>query len=621
MISSPSEAPAPARRSGTEPSALPPPPCARPSLGTPGALLLAVSIVIGAIIAQPVPVAAMLAVVVLAVAARHPGPLVVGAGLLASLLGARAVAGLSPPPRAEHRGTVTLVTDPEIRYGTVSAVVRAGSHRWEAEAEGAAAEIVRTRLAGEQIVVVGRTGPLPPDTDWLAVQHVSGRLSIEDASPGPPAAAPWRIANRLRRLLAAGSRSLSDDHRALYAGLVLGDDRDQSAELVDDFRGAGLTHLLAVSGQNVAFVLALLGPGLRRLRLGPRLVVTISALALFACTTRFEPSVLRAVAMAAVAALGVAGGRRVPGLHALALSVAALVLLDPFLVRAVGFRLSVAASAGILVLSPRIGDACPGPRWIVTPLSVTLGAQIAVAPLLVAEFGGVPVASVPANLLAGPVAGLVMMWGLVAGGLAGAVGAPGSTWFQWPMTAALTWIETVAAIAARAGLGQIRAPGAIGAAVATGLVLAATRLPSDTARWMRRSAAVLVVAVLALPSLALARSQPIRVDPTPGVVVWRSGGATVVDATERPSARSVLEGLRLAGVRRIDLLVVRVGTLGGGVVATAEHRARVGRVWRIGDGPGAVARGARWRAGGLEAVVSDGGEDTVAVTEAGRSGT
>ena len=67
-----------------------------------------------------------------------------------------------------------------------------------------------------------------------------------------------------------------------------------SAEI--DLSDSQLTHLLAVSGQNVAFTLALAGPVLRRLRIWPRLGATLVVLALFGLATRFEPSVLRAAA-------------------------------------------------------------------------------------------------------------------------------------------------------------------------------------------------------------------------------------------------------------------------------------------------------------------------------------
>ena len=77
-------------------------------------------------------------------------------------------------------------------------------------------------------------------------------------------------------------------------GVVLGDGREQRPELADEFRASGLSHLLVVSGENVAFVLALAAPGLRRLGLRSRWLATLGLLGFFGLLTRWEPSVLRA---------------------------------------------------------------------------------------------------------------------------------------------------------------------------------------------------------------------------------------------------------------------------------------------------------------------------------------
>ena len=70
--------------------------------------------------------------------------------------------------------------------------------------------------------------------------------------------------NRVRELVERGASALPSDHAALARGLVIGDDRDQPPEMVERFRASGLSHLMAVSGQNVAFVIAAAGPVLRR---------------------------------------------------------------------------------------------------------------------------------------------------------------------------------------------------------------------------------------------------------------------------------------------------------------------------------------------------------------------
>jgi len=269
---------------------------------------------------------------------------------------------------------------------------------------------------------------------------------------------------------------------------VLGDDRDQPPELDQAFKRAGLTHLLAVSGQNVAFVLAVAGPLLRRLRLRPRLVASLVVLGFFALVTRFEPSVLRAVAMASAGAVAATAGRPATSLRLLALAVVALVLGDPLLVHQIGFQLSVLATAGIVLLAGPLARRLPGPGWLSLPISVTVAAQVATAPLIAAYFGGVPLAAVPANLLAGPVAGAAMVYGMVGGVVAGLltelVGPGPARVVHLPTRLLLWWLAGVARWAADLPLGQIGLPAAVvvavGAAVGAGVGRRAARLRRTT---------------------------------------------------------------------------------------------------------------------------------------------
>ena len=226
-----------------------------------------------------------------------------------------------------------------------------------------------TRAAGERITVKGRLRRSPPGSDWLRVRHVAGQLEVDEIAGWSTGGWTARAANAVRATLQRGAAVLPERQRPLFLGFVLGDTRGQAADVTDDFRGSGLTHLLAVSGENVAFVLALASPLLRRLSLRPRFVATIAVIAFFALVTRFEPSVLRASVMAALAVTATTLGREASRLRLLALAVALLVVIDPFLVRTVGFQLSVAACAGIVLLTPSLARAIrraarPSPtRW------------------------------------------------------------------------------------------------------------------------------------------------------------------------------------------------------------------------------------------------------------------
>ena len=82
-----------------------------------------------------------------------------------------------------------------------------------------------------------------------------------------------------------------------------------------------------------------------------------------------------------------------------------LLIVDPVLVRSVGFLLSVGACCGIALWAAPLAARLPGPRIVAEPLAVTIAAQVGVAPVLIPVFGGLPVAAIPANLLAIPAAG------------------------------------------------------------------------------------------------------------------------------------------------------------------------------------------------------------------------
>lgn len=347
----------------------------------------------------------------------------------------------------------TLVDDPQ-RWGqAVAVLLEIDGSRYQAVAYRGAAATLGRHLAGERVRVSGRcvAGWEGDRERW---RHVVGHITVESAEPGPPGAPVFRGVAAVHRLLQQSAKAMGSQG-TLYRGLVVGDDRDISPEIREAFRSAGMTHLTAVSGQNVAFVLILLGPLIRGLSLRSRKVAALVAIAWFVLVTRAEPSVLRAGAMASVSILGRERERRSAGLRTLGSSIAVLVLADPFLVRSVGLWLSVLASAGILLGSEPIADRIPGPRVVASAASVTIAAQIATTPLLVAIFGSVPLAALPANLLAGPLAGPVMMWGMSGGMLAGLLGGGWCAVLQAPARVAVRWLEMVALSCSELPLGEL----------------------------------------------------------------------------------------------------------------------------------------------------------------------
>jgi competence protein ComEC len=356
--------------------------------------------------------------------------------------------------RAAATITATLTDDPDGGQYNASVLARvsrvggrsAGARTVLVSAGGDAAGKLRLLESGDEVQVSGWLQPLSGYDERLRWRHAVASFDAVELRAFDPARSPLhRTANFLRARVLAGGRHLAPTERALMAGFLLGDTRELPRDVEEQFRAAGLTHLLAVSGANVAFVLALVRPVLRRLPLRAQLVAGLTVLVVFGTMTRWEPSVLRACAMAACSMTALYLGRPTAGIRVLALAVVVLVLADPFLVHSIGFLLSCGASAGIAVLAPAITARVPGPHWLREPLGVTLAAQIGVAPVLIPVFGSVPLAALPANLVAGPIAGPLTVLGLATGVAGGVV----ESW--WPSLAAL--LQAPTALLARAMLG------------------------------------------------------------------------------------------------------------------------------------------------------------------------
>ncbi len=250
-----------------------------------------------------------------------------------------------------------------------------------------------------------------------------------------------------------GATVLPATPRALLAGFVLGDTAAIPAEVVADFRDAGLSHLLAVSGANVAFALAIAAPLLGRLPRAGRLVVGVGVLVLFGAMTRWEPSVARAVVMAGLVLLARCARAPRGGAACWCSPRAVLLAVDPFLLHSIGFLLSCGACAGIVVGAGPIMRRLRGPMVVREALAVTAAAQIGVAPVLVATFGSLPLVALPANLLAAPFVGPLTIWGLVASAVGGTLGRAASAWLELPT---LAMLQAVTVVAHQAAAGPTR---------------------------------------------------------------------------------------------------------------------------------------------------------------------
>ena len=417
-------------------------------------------------------------------------------------------------------------------------------------------------LPSQRVEAIGRLAPARRG------ELVSGVLLAR----GPPRilSAPsqvQRMAGRLRAGLRSASAGLPADTAGLLPGLVVGDTSRLPPALREDFRTTGMTHLVAVSGANVAILLGAALVVARRLGCGPRAGPAVAGLALaaFVVVARPSPSVLRAAAMGLVVVLALATGRGRAALPALCAAVLGLLLVEPALSRSIGFALSVTATAGLLVLAPPLRDrfARRLPGWLAEGLAVALAAQVACAPLIAAVFAQVSMVAVPANLLAAPA--------VVPATLLGVLTAVTAPWCA-PLGRLLAqlagvptgFIVAVAHHGARLPASSLPWPtGGVGAGLLVAASVAAVLLMSAAAG--RRLLAVGVVSALA--ALVVARTlapgwpppgwQLVACDVGQGDALVLSAGrgtAVVVDAGPDPTRMD--RCLRSLRVRSVPLVVL-----------------------------------------------------------------
>ena len=254
----------------------------------------------------------------------------------------------------------------------------------------------------DRVEFMGRLQAAEAGDDIVAVVNARSEPKTI-ARPG----AVTRWVASLRSVTRDATASLPADPRGLVPALVMGDTSRMPQQLNDDMRASGLTHLNAVSGSNVTFVLVAAGwlAGWCRVPRRYRTALALLALGWFVLLCRPEPSVLRAAVMGVVGLLGMSISRRRAGPPALGAAIVLLLSWDPWLSRSYGFALSTLATLGLLLFARPWGDAIGRvlpvrARTAADAIAIPLAAQALCAPVIVLLQSSVSIVGVPANLLA-----------------------------------------------------------------------------------------------------------------------------------------------------------------------------------------------------------------------------
>ncbi len=444
------------------------------------------------------------------------------------------------------------------------------------------------------------------------------------------------IRARSERTLAFG---LAPEPAALLRGMVLGGDAGLPEATADDFRTAGLSHILAVSGQNVLLIVILvqaiaMAAGASR---HWRIVLPALVVCIYVPLCGAQASVLRAGAMGLAGLAAIAASRPSSRTYALLLASVFVLAWNPRATADVGAQLSFAAVLGIVAftkpLSARLRRL---PGWMADALAATVGATIATAPLMAFHFGAISVVSLAANVVGEPLIGPIVWLGSLSAaigqfsiGLGALLNAPNG----FLVGALIELAHASAAVpGAQFGVGHFSSWWLVPMAVVICLLVGSLRgvIAMPAAHRSRRPSVLIAVAFTVGVVIALLWPEP-SLPPRPSIafldvgqgdatLLLGAGGCNaLIDGG--PPGRDLSGKLRRLGVVRIDLVVAThaqfdhfgglgelaasgrlhvVDFLDGGGVANVAEYAEIRRRW---DGAGTVrrpaVRGAQWRCGDL----------------------
>ncbi len=257
--------------------------------------------------------------------------------------------------------------------------------------------------------------------EYLARQGIGAiaraRSADVIAGDGGPAGA---LASVRSALLGGLNDLVPEPEAALGAGILLGVRASIAPEISDAFAAAGLTHVVAISGWNIAIVAALVAAVVSPLssRPGGRWTTAVIAAATvggYVMLTGASPSVVRAALMAGAMLVGRLGGSRAHAASALAMAALIMLIAAPPVLWDVGFQLSLLATAGLIWFGASVERRLPRwPGWIREPIALTLAAQLTTLPVILVYFERLSLIAPVANVLVVPFVPLAMLFSAVA---------------------------------------------------------------------------------------------------------------------------------------------------------------------------------------------------------------
>ena len=247
---------------------------------------------------------------------------------------------------------------------------------------------------------------------------------------------------------------MNDDYASIGYGMIFGEDAFIPSEMNEVYRDAGISHLLAVSGLHVGFVVLLLSWILSLFKINDRIssAVLISLLFIYVILCGFATSVVRAFIMTTCMLIAKVFRKPYDSLSSLSFAAVIILIFAPLELFTAGFQLSFMAVLGILLLAPTFMKIFSKFLFeqFASSLSLSLAASIGIMPIMAIQFEKFSALSVFTNMIVIPIASIAFMFLFVA--IIFAMIIPGISMIVVPFEYIMRFVTAVGSIAAGASV-------------------------------------------------------------------------------------------------------------------------------------------------------------------------
>ena len=221
------------------------------------------------------------------------------------------------------------------------------------------------------------------------------------------------------------NKILNEEEAALCIGILVGDREAISEQTEDNFKKSNLTHMLAVSGSHITYIINALAMLLGKTSKRTSKIFTIIILIFFMALTGFTFSVIRACIMGILVLLASLMYRKPDTINNLGISSFIILLFNPYAISDAGFLLSYGGTIGIVLLGDKIENAIYKEenknkniinkiiKYIIISFSITLSANLIIIPIMAYNFSTVSFTFWISNILAAPIMEIATIFGFI----------------------------------------------------------------------------------------------------------------------------------------------------------------------------------------------------------------